>query len=337
MENNGIMNYSCKLCNIGYVTYNGLWKHNKKYHNVNILLAYNNSSQNISNGITKVCIGEKQKKYICIKCNKEYNNKTSKYKHQKTCVKKDNINDIKQHIKNLEDEMKILKTSIGRKKITNNNNNNGIINNITINKIGSESLSDLTNPEISTIFNKELESIFTFVEMINFNKRLRKNHSFCTTSLESNFLSTFNDETKTIDKERKKYFFDKLLDTSIQRMEILYDCNKNIFNNKKQKQIEENIANIKELKNHSFESKIFKEITNKFNLLSYNKRKIIQKTWNDDPESDGETFQDDLNKKNDDNDPEYIKYIKEKNKINSDVPKILRYKNYDITDDSESE
>jgi hypothetical protein len=51
---------------------------------------------------------KKQKKYICIKCNKEYNNKTSKYKHQKKCLNKKDIYDIK--IKNLEDELQKLKT-----------------------------------------------------------------------------------------------------------------------------------------------------------------------------------------------------------------------------------
>lgn len=305
------MLYNCNICQKNYKSYQTLWKHTKNFHSTL-------GGQKTATGMPIVC--KTPKKYICIKCEKEYNNKTSKYKHQKLCVKKEDNYDIK--LKSLEDKVKQLETKCNKKKIT--NNNNGVINNITINKIGSEKLHELTKNEISTIFNKELESIFTFVEMINFNNRLKENHSFCTTNLESKFLSTYNDETKTIDKERKKYFFDKLLDTSIERIEILYNSNKNIFNSKKQKQIEDNINNIKELKNYSFESKIFKEITNKFNLLSYNKRKLVQKTWNDDPDSDGETFQDDLNKIESIDDPEYIEYLNRKKK--SEVPEILRYK-----------
>ena len=313
------MVYRCNICQKNYKSYQTLWKHNKNFHSAL-------GSQKLATGMPKVC--ETQKKYICIKCEKEYNNKTSKYKHQKLCIKKEDIYDIK--LKSLEDKVKQLETKCNKKKIT--NNNNGVINNITINKIGSEKLHELTKNEISTIFNKELESIFAFVEMINFNNRLKENHSFCTTNLESKFLSTYNDETKTIDKERKKYFFDKLLDTSIERIEILYNSNKNIFNSKKQKQIEDNINNIKELKNYSFESKIFKEITNKFNLLSYNKRKLVQKTWNEDPDSDSETFQDDLNKIESVDDPEYIEYLNRKKKL--DIPEILRYKFTDLSDTS---
>jgi hypothetical protein len=317
MEINGIMKYRCIPCKLDYETYNGLWKHNKVYHK--------NNKENITPIMSKIPHFPSKKEFLCKFCNKNYSRNDNLKRHQKLCVKKEDIYEIK--IKSLEDKVKQLETKCNKKKITNNNNNNnGVINNITINKIGSEKLHELTKNEISTIFNKELESIFTFVEMINFNNRLKENHSFCTTNLESKFLSTYNDETKTIDKERKKYFFDKLLDTSIERIEILYNSNKNIFNSKKQKQIEDNINNIKELKNYSFESKIFKEITNKFNLLSYNKRKLVQKTWNDDPDSDGETFQDDLNKIESIDDPEYIEYLNRKNKAKMEVPEILRYK-----------
>jgi hypothetical protein len=162
---------------------------------------------------------------------------------------------------------------------------------------GTEKLSELTKNEITKIFNKELESIFTFVEMINFNERLKTNHSFCTTNLESKFLSTYNDETKKIDKDRKKYFIDKLLNTSIEKMELLYNTNKKLFNKSKQNQIQNSIDNIKSLKNFDFNNKLLKEVHNKINLISYNNRDIIQKTWYDptDPDEDGEgTFQDDL-------------------------------------------
>jgi hypothetical protein len=41
--------------------------------------------------------------------------------------------------------------------------------------------------------------------------------------LESKFLSTYNHETK-------KYFIDKLLNTSIEKMELLYHTNQKLFN-----------------------------------------------------------------------------------------------------------
>ena len=310
----GLMEYRCKTCKNLYKSYGGLWKHNKNYNGTC-------GMPKGSVGITKVSIPE-IKKYICKFCNKEYNNKTSKYKHQLKCSKSSN-NEIKQIEIKFNSEIEKLKDEIkkcNKKKITNSNNNNnhGIINNnITINKIGTENLSLLNNDEIIKIFNKELESILTFIEMINFNERLKENHSFCTTNLESKFLSTYNDETKKIDKDRKKYFIDKLLNTSIEKMELLYHTNQKLFNKSKQNQIQNSIDNIKSLKNFDFNHKLLKEVHNKINLISYNNRDIIQKTWYDptDPDEDGEgTFQDDL----DNNESPQINNILKLNSSSSD-------------------
>ena len=59
--------------------------------------------------------------------------------------------------------------------------------------------------------------------------------------------------------------------------------------------IDDNIKNLKTFKNYDFNNKILKEMINKMNLVSYNKRKIVQKTWNDDSDSDDD-FQRDLEK-----------------------------------------
>jgi hypothetical protein len=210
-------------------------------------------------------------------------------------ITKNDISELKDKITGLESKIdKINKKS--NKKIINNTNNGMIINNnIIINKIGTENLLEFNDTEISMIFNKELEGIITFIELLNFNERFPQNHNYCTTSLESKYLSTYNDETKTIEKDRKKYFFDKLLSSSIDRIQILYNSNKNKFTKTKQKQIEENIMNLKAFKNYDFNNKILKEMINKMNLVSYNKRKIILKTWHEDSDSDDD-FQRDLEK-----------------------------------------
>ncbi len=94
------------------------------------------------------------------------------------------------------------------------------------------------------------------------------------------------EETKMIEKDRKKYFFDKLLNTTIDRIQILYNNNKKLvskqFSKSKQKQIEDNIENLKTFKNYDFNNKLLKEMINKMNLVSYNKRKLVQKTWHED-------------------------------------------------------
>lgn len=86
--------------------------------------------------------------------------------------------------------MQLIKSKLDKlekkvnKKVINNNhgniyNGNVVNNNITINKIGSENLLDFNDIEITMIFNKELEGIITFIELLNFNERLPQNHSYC--------------------------------------------------------------------------------------------------------------------------------------------------------------
>ena len=219
----------------------------------------------------------------------------------------------------LKEEINKLKTEITKKankKTINNNHGNiqngHIINNITINKIGNENLSLLNDNEITMIFNKELEGITTFIELLNFNERLPENHSYCTTSLESKFLSVYNSETNKIEKDRKKYFFDKLLNTTVDRIQILYNSNKTKFTKIKQKLIEDNIKKLKTFKNYDFNNKILKEMINKMNLVTYNKKSIVQKTWHEDSDSEDD-FQKDLNK--DETKAEFYKKIEMKEKL----------------------
>lgn len=295
----GISNYSCNKCMKDYDTYNGLWKHNKKYHSKNTSSDKPNDKPDKPND--KPDDKPDIKTYKCPKCENVFVHYQSRWKHQRNC---NNI--IKKDVEEKDKEMQLIKSKLYKlekkvnKKVINNNNGNiyngnVVNNNITINKIGSENLLDFNDNEITMIFNKELEGIITFIELLNFNERLPQNHSYCTTSLESKYLSKYNEETKTIEKDRKKYFFDKLLNTTIDRIQILYNSNKKKFTKIKQKQIEENITNLKTLKNYDYNNKILKEMINKMNLVSYNKRKIIQKTWNEDSDSDDD-FQKDLEK-----------------------------------------
>ena len=273
-----IMNdrYKCTKCNLMYKTNNGLWKHTKKYHG-------NEVDISVPTGIHKVDT-ENKKTYKCIKCNKIYNNKTSKYRHQKNCYQNNNeILELKEEINKLKIEMK----KKSNKKIINNTNNGMIINNkLVINKIGTENVLELNDMEITDIFNKEIEGVIKLIEFVNFNERLPSNHSFCTTALDSPYLSTYNTDTNTVDKDRKKYFFDDIFSKAIERQEILYKNNKNKFNVSKRKQIEENILNLKKIRNYDFNNKIVREIMKKLNLLSYNKRNIIQRTWRNDIDDD---------------------------------------------------
>ena len=283
------MEFKCMTCKKDYSSYQSLWNHNKKFHSNTTSITPQTTSMSPQNTSNTVVI------YKCNKCSKILSRIDNLHRHEKKCKEKDTTNN---DIIELKNKIEQLEKKSNKKTINNNHGNiqNGhVINNITINKIGSENLSLLNDNEISMIFNKELESITTFIELLNFNERLPENHSYCTTSLESKFLSVYNKDTNTVEKDRKKYFFDKLLNSSIDRIQLLYNTNKPKFTKMKQQQIEENIKKLKTFKDYDFNNKMLKEMVNKMNLVTYNKKCIVQKTWHEDSDSEDD-FQKDLDK-----------------------------------------
>jgi hypothetical protein len=288
-----ITEFRCKICNKDYASYQSLWIHNKKFHNNHITDSNGNitdSNGNITDSNGNITIN----KLICKYCKKIFKHVQNRHEHEKkVCEKK--LTKIKiNEIKNTELKTNSLQT-INNTNNNNNNNTNNItntntnINNtnsnniintkIIINKLGDENVLHLTKEEVMIIFNKELESLTTMIEYLNFNERLPENHSFCTTNLESGFLSVYNTDKQTVEKDRKKYMFDKILDNSIDKIQLLYNHYKNKFDSKRRKQIEDNLDNMRQIKIAFMNNRIKKEVFKKINLISYNNKDVIKKTW----------------------------------------------------------
>ncbi len=292
------MDYICKTCNKKYKSYQSLWNHNHKYHNTNDnhcdnhnnhsdnhVNNHNNHSDNlIKNSITK--------KYCCGKCDKEFSQFQNRWRHEKSCKETNNnqnnndnlkleIIELKNKVQKLEKKSNI-KTTTNIKvngNLFNGNNKMDVGPKIIINKTGNENMDQISYNEVSTIFDNEISSVVKLIELVNFSENKPENHSFCSTALESPYLSFYNTDTNTINKERKRYFFEDVICKSIQNHEILYSKFKNKFNSVKRKQIEDNIENLKMIKANSFNSKIIGEMIRNLNLISYNKRDLIQDTW----------------------------------------------------------
>ena len=120
----------------------------------------------------------------------------------------------------------------------------------------------------------------SLIKFINFNERLPNNHSFCTKSLEGKYLLTYNIDESKIESVRKKYFYQELLNNSVEKMEILYKSCKNNFTKEKQLKVENTIQSLKEIKDRDFSNKVLKEIKNKLIEISYNRRTTVLNTWN---------------------------------------------------------
>ena len=191
--------YTCKICNKNYKSYQSLWNHNKKFHNNDCKDCKGNV--NDKNKIVK----ENIKKYICELCNKNFSSRQSKYEHKKNiCSKKeleieriklDQINAEKEKIKEEKYKIKeqneslrlkiklqnckklddktfkavnkyLMDRSFRNNNINSNNNNNITNNNYQIFSLGNEQLVDkLTMTEKRQIMNAILCSVEKIVEI----------------------------------------------------------------------------------------------------------------------------------------------------------------------------
>jgi hypothetical protein len=259
--------YTCTNCNKNYSSYQTLWVHNKNFHNQKSEKNLNNSEKSQKISVKNTSIST-IKSYDCRICNKHYTNIKSRWSHEKNCkVKKDE--ELRK-----ESEAKTV-------NITNNTNNGTINNNITINNFGDETVDKLTRKQIKALANMNLNAYVHIIELLNFNKDLPENHSFCVTSLEGDYVSYFNPKTKQIEKLNKKDFMDKVLGNAVKKLEdilfnIEFKTNENSIVKKKyyDKLRDASLQSDKIMVcNHR---KIYQK---NINELSYNKKKMILDTW----------------------------------------------------------
>ena len=258
--------YSCDKCGLNFKTYNGFWKHNKNKHN--------DPAKNI----------DPTYKHKCSYCSNTYKHKQSKWAHERVCKQSAPI----VNLETLQKELNEVKTELDRVKnkpatiINNNNINKGTINRGPVynflTKPGEENLNMLSETEIEYIMEQEMNCLITLVELVNFNEKHPENHSFCNTALNDKYISTMNTETMTIEKQRKKDFFDMTLSNGIRNMKLLYEkMGAKAKKTPKAIKYKETIDNLTEfvLINHKGK-KTYVEL---MNILTFNKRHIPQLTW----------------------------------------------------------
>lgn len=318
------MENQCLICNKRYKTYNSLWNHNKKYHKEEII-----KKEPVEN--------KPLTKFKCKNCEKNFNNRQSKWRHEKTCKNQVTNEELAEKLSKLEKELEDFKNKPTQTVI--NNINQGVINKGPVynflSKPGSENLNILTQKEIEYIMEQQFNCVVSMIEMLNFNDDLPSNHTFCTTALNDKYISTINPETLEVGKQRKKDFYDSLLWNGINNMKILYDK----FQQKNTKKAIIYKKNIDSLVDYLIVSdkgkKTFVEL---INALTFNKRHIVQATWaslknNQLPENKRLEYEESSDEESD------IPEKKElaNNKVtNSKYPKILDFTKSD-SEDSESE
>ncbi len=249
--------YSCKNCDKKYKSYMGLWLHNKKYHTEEIMTT---------------TIKTKTNPNICKYCNKELSCKQSRWKHEQKCksnkhqykILEDKVNELSQKIKNLEENPRT---------ITNNTTNNiqYIINSPT-----SSSIEHLTFDLQKDILDKGLNSLVYLIELINFNKSVPKNHSYCVTAINDKHASVIDEKTNTIIKTNKFDLFDKVLGANLDNLEKISNNPKFTMNQRNDYKDKINYLKTMMIQNNKF----IKRYQNDINIISYNNKDMVKETWN---------------------------------------------------------
>ena len=255
----------------------GLWKHNRKYHIDKMTTIAEKRLQNDFN----INLTENNKKFECEFCSNTFTRKNNLNNHIKNVCKKNKSNvknEIIVKLNKLENELEKIKL----KPLTINNIhniNNGTINkgpiiNNFLNKTGNENLSVISEKEIEYIMDQEMNSIITLINMLNFNEDFPENHTFCTTSLNDKYISTINIETLTIEKQRKKDFYDSLLYSGLNKIKLLLN---KLTSKSKKEEYKNTIDNLTEYVLISDKGK--KAYLELVNALTFNKRELVQSTW----------------------------------------------------------
>ena len=157
------------------------------------------------------------------------------------------------------------------KKIINYNGpiHNTQNNNLLICNPGKENINLLPIDEKKYIMSQGLNSIISLVDRLNFNENLPQHHNFYVSAINDKHVNAIDNKTNMIIKKSKKDLFDEILFNHMNKLESI---NKNI--NYK----DFNITYDK-LKAFVYLKKGKKEFFNQINMLSYNKKNMIIKTW----------------------------------------------------------
>ena len=173
--------YKCKDCIKSYSTYKSLWRHIKTKH----------KSSDVSNVSPDVSNVSHTHNFNCAICNKIFNSRTTKWRHQRKCTdtKKDiddkSKDDIILEMKKDMDKMKEMlqqALKIHPKTLTKinkqlNNTNNGVINNNNFNivQLGNENLSDvLTNKQKMYILNRQVMGLNDLIDLVHISGKYKK-------------------------------------------------------------------------------------------------------------------------------------------------------------------
>ncbi len=226
--------FKCQDCGFEYKTKVGLVKHKKKHH---------------------------PKHHICCFCNREFNHKQNKWRHEKICK----MNNLANNNINEYDNNKII--NLKQTNITNHITNN-INSVIYVMPFGNEPINVISQDNLKTIVEKHgLNSIIEIVKKKHFNPDLPEYQNFCVTGKNDTYANIVDPETRRIKVVNKKDVFDR----------VYYGVVTNVNTIKTTKpEIIETIQRIKEI---PVSKRMIKKLHLGINEEAYHYKDMVKKTW----------------------------------------------------------
>ena len=275
--------FKCSECCFEYKTKVGLVKHKEKHH---------------------------PKRHICCYCNREFNHKQNRWRHEKICK-----------MNNSEKENNPNEHNNTNNKVINLKQTNHITNHITNNissviyviPFGNEPTNVIPQDNLKTIVEKHgLNSIIEIVKKKHFNPDLPEYQNFCVTGKNDAYANIVDPETRRIKAVNKKDVFDKVYYGIVTNVNTITSTKPEIM---------ETIQRINEI---PVSKKMIKKLHLGINEEAYHYKDMVKKTWeNAEFTSNENKIKYDLNEWSDDSDDEIPearrKLIKECSKLLNDI------------------
>ena len=280
----------CKYCNKEYSSYASRSNHIKRFHNNNSINV-SIQGQTVSDKCLK--LSDIIKEYYCKICNSKFNNRKTKWSHEKKCsitnetkLKEEN-NKLKELVINIKDEMADMKKQmlelmnkvckIHPKTLTKINkqlniNDNKVINNNYIIQLGREKLCDVfSKKEKIAVLKQGYNCLPYLIEYTHFNDKFPQFKNILITNTQNNIGYKYNESNKNFDAITK----DELLNDIIsERSDDICNFNveyKECLSEKEKLRIDDVIKKI--LNSSEFDEEQKKQIK----FIIYNNRNKVSK------------------------------------------------------------
>jgi len=290
--------FICKICNKIYANKSGIWKHNNKYHSVTLSDKCLKVSDKTSDECLIMSDNSVKKNYECSICSKKFNNRKTKWSHEKKCDIKIDYKILFEKEEKEKNELKIIlekqiaemknqlletmnkKCKVHPKtlqKINKQLNCNNMIkntNNITYNIVGlgHENLDQVfTRKEKMAILKNRFYCLPELVEYTHFNDKYPQFKNILITNTQNTLAYKYDTKKNQFMAINKDELLDDIVDARICDITSFYEELENALDEKTKDIIQKVIDKIEN-------DPAYRELKKKdIKLIIYNNRKKVVK------------------------------------------------------------